>query len=346
MRRSASDLLRSARARVSARFSRRALILLYHRVAETESDPWGLAVSPKHFEEQLQVLRERAPVMPLRKLCDAIGRADIPRRAFAVTFDDGYADNFINAKPLLEKYDVPATVFITTGYTGRDREFWWDELDRLFLLSDTLPGTLCLRVNGNFYHWEAENHRSSRANGCHRSWRAAQEEPEPDPRHTLYRAIWGLMHQLPEHERDRVRNELLEWTKSTGKARSTHRPLSEQQIIELTGDRLIEAGCHTVTHPQLAGLDQDSQRDEIRRSKNRLQDILDRPITCFAYPYGRECDYTNETVRMVRDEGFDSGCATSPGFVERDSDPFRLPRLQVPDIDGESFARLLASLRI
>jgi peptidoglycan/xylan/chitin deacetylase (PgdA/CDA1 family) len=346
VRRSALETLRSARARVNEWTSRRALILLYHRVAETESDPWGLAVSPKHFEEQLQVLRQYASIIPLSALCDSIDRARLPRRSFVVTFDDGYADNLLNAKPLLEKYDVPAMVFITAGYTGGDREFWWDELDRLFLLSDNLPDTLRLRINGKYYHWDIENDHQAGAGACHQNWRACQEDAEPHPRHALYMAIWELMHQLPEHQRNQIRNELIEWTISTGKARSTHRPLSEEQLIELTGDGLIEAGCHTVTHPKLASLDQDSQRDEIVRSKKRLEEILDRPVKYFAYPYGQERDYTEETVRIVREEGFTCGCATSVGFVGRDADPFQLPRLQVPDIDGESFERLLTSFRI
>jgi peptidoglycan/xylan/chitin deacetylase (PgdA/CDA1 family) len=71
-----------------------------------------------------------------------------------ITFDDGYADNLHNAKPLLERYDIPATVFVTTGHIGHEREFWGDELDRLLLQPSTLPELLGLSINGSPYQWE------------------------------------------------------------------------------------------------------------------------------------------------------------------------------------------------
>ncbi len=87
--------------------------MLYHRVNRLQPDPWTLCVSPEHFAEQLQVVRSLSP-----RPC--------------LTFDDGYADNLHNALPLLEKYDVPACFFITSGAIGLRTEMWWDALDRLY----------------------------------------------------------------------------------------------------------------------------------------------------------------------------------------------------------------------
>ena len=69
----------------------------------------------------------------------AVSGGDVPSAGVVVTFDDGYADNFHNAKPLLERYEIPATVFVTTGYLQDQREFWWDELERILLQPGTLP---------------------------------------------------------------------------------------------------------------------------------------------------------------------------------------------------------------
>ncbi|HKG20807.1 MAG TPA: polysaccharide deacetylase family protein, partial [Blastocatellia bacterium] len=172
-------------------------------------------------------------------------------------------------------------------------------------------------------------------------WRAWQEA-EPTARHSVYRALWQLMQPMPDDERRRLGSELRAWAGDTGSARPTHRALTGEEIAELSRGSLVEVGCHTVTHPQLSSLDTDSQRREISRSKARLEEILARPVTSFAYPYGRECDYTSETVGLVQEAGFDCACTTSVAPVGRDADPFRLPRVQVQDMDGESFARLCA----
>ncbi len=319
-------------------FSGRALILLYHRIADTDSDPWQLAVTPKHFEEHLQILSRHWRVARLSDSAAGVKRGRLPRRRVVVTFDDGYADNLLTAKPLLEKYDVPATVFIATGYTGGDREFWWDELDRLLIQPGVLPRTLSLQVNGLEKLWELGSYESSYQ--CNRLWRAWEEGPTQ--RHTIYGDLWRMMQPMPEDQRLGIRKSLLEWAGDIGSARDTHRVLSPEEIIELTEGGLIEAGCHTVTHPQLSALSNEAQQNEIRQSKVKLEAIVRHPVKAFAFPYGQECDYTPETISMVREAGFDYSCTTSVGVVERGADPYRLPRVQATDMDGDSFARLIS----
>ena len=128
------------------------LILLYHRVAEVQSDPWSLSVTPRHFAEQLEVLRKVGRPVRLCHLVKNLGEGK--SRPLVVTFDDGYADNLHNAKPLLERYEIPATIFLTTGCIGQDREFWWDELDRLLLQPRTLPKALHLNIDGSTQDWD------------------------------------------------------------------------------------------------------------------------------------------------------------------------------------------------
>ncbi|MFL6195571.1 MAG: polysaccharide deacetylase family protein [Thermoanaerobaculia bacterium] len=107
----------------------RAVVLLYHRVAEAASDPHGLAVSPAAFESHLDLLRRRFHVMPLPELIGGL-----PRRAYrdctvAVTFDDGYADNLTTAVPIAARLGVPVTVFVTAGPVLDGGPFPWDRGD-------------------------------------------------------------------------------------------------------------------------------------------------------------------------------------------------------------------------
>jgi peptidoglycan/xylan/chitin deacetylase (PgdA/CDA1 family) len=323
--------------------SGRVLILLYHRIADADSDPWQLAVTPRHFEEHLQVLRRDSRLLRLQDVGAAAEKGRLPRRGVVVTFDDGYADNLLTGKPLLEKYDVPATVFITTGYTDQDREFWWDELDRLFIQPGVLPGTLSLRVHGHQRSWELGDAAlyDKRSHQHNQGWRASEIE-DPTPRHSVYRSLWQIMHQMPENDRIHLRQDLLEWAGAGSSARESHRPLSRDEIADLANGGLIEIGCHTISHPQLSALSAESQVYEIRQSKIRLEEIVGHAVTGFAYPYGQECDYTAETISSVMEGGFDYACTTSVGAVEPGTDRFRLPRIQAQNIDGESFARVIS----
>ncbi|MGH7792840.1 MAG: polysaccharide deacetylase family protein, partial [Thermodesulfobacteriota bacterium] len=141
----------------SYRFTVKGLILMYHSINEWSSDPWSLSVTPSHFAEHLEVLQKYGRPMQLQQFIRKHRFGITPRNVVVVTLDDGYADNLINAKPLLEHYNIPATVFLTTGYIGSQREFWWDELDRLFLQPGKLPEVLCLKINGSSYEWKLDN---------------------------------------------------------------------------------------------------------------------------------------------------------------------------------------------
>src|SRR2546423_5357995 len=173
------------------------LILMYHRIVELPLDPFALAVTPQHFAEHLEVLRKYSHPISLSEMARLLKDGQRPRRAVIVTFDDGYTDNLYNAKPLLERFDVPGTVFITTGQIGSEREFFWDELQRLLLQPGTLPETLKLQVNGSALEWDL----GAASNYCeadylsHAGWNT-DESSDPSPRHTIFRSLHQLLKPL------------------------------------------------------------------------------------------------------------------------------------------------------
>jgi len=322
-------------------FRSHAVILLYHRVVELPSDAQLLCVSPKHFAEHLEHLGRHCRVMSLRELVRTLSEAKLPKRAVVVTFDDGYADNLRDAKPLLERYNIPATVFVTTGYLGR--EFWWDELDRLLLQPGTLPESLHLTINGRVYHRDLGEaaHYSEEDFERHRRWNVLQKG-NPSPRQDLYRSLCEVLRPLPEGSRRKALDELLTWARGQPVPRRTHVVLSPDEVVRLAQGGLVEVGAHTVTHSVLSTLQAAGQRDEILGSKARLQEILGQPVTSFSYPYGARSDYTTETVAIVREGGFTCACSAFAAVVWQGSDPFRLPRFVVRDWDGDEFGRRLS----
>lgn len=314
------------------------LILLYHRVADVRPDPWGLSVSPARFMEHLEVLsRSGFKCLRLRDLVRLLQDGTLPRRAVAITFDDGYADNLYAAKPLLERTDTPATVFVVTGATGRAREFWWDELAGLLLQPDRLPAHLTLAVDDQTRAWElgtaaddAKDRRRGHGHG-HQAWTEASIQRE-----AVYRSVWQLMQPLPEDRRQSLLDELAAWAGRPRRARAAHRSMTADEILALAEGDLIDIGAHTVTHPSLPFLPRASQRAEIAQSKARCEALLGRPVTSFSYPHG---EYTSDTVALVRETGFACACSTAAAALTRRSDPFRLPRLIVENWDGNEFAR-------
>src|SRR5262249_54220566 len=164
--------LRQAARWLNYRFRSRALILMYHRVTELPNDPYLLAVTPEHFAEQMEVIRRYCIPMRLKELVEALRERKVPNRAVVVTFDDGYADNLHEAKPVLEHYEVPATVFVTAGQVGNRREFWWDDLDRVLLQPGTLPARLRLAMKGTAYECELGDAGTYTENDYrqHRDW--------------------------------------------------------------------------------------------------------------------------------------------------------------------------------
>lgn len=120
--------VREAARLVRSRFVSHGVVLGYHRVSDDAADPFDLNVRPANFAAHLEVLRRTCRPRPLAELASGVAETKVPPGVVAVTFDDGYSDALSIVKPLLERFEVPATVFVVAGNLGG--EFWWDALDR------------------------------------------------------------------------------------------------------------------------------------------------------------------------------------------------------------------------
>jgi peptidoglycan/xylan/chitin deacetylase (PgdA/CDA1 family) len=312
-------------------FQKKTMILVYHRVAEANVDPWALGVSPAHFAQQLQVLNTIANPVSLRDLISANADGDLPPRPVCITFDDGYADNLHAAKPALEKYRVPGTVFVTPGYLDVPENLWWDELAKLVLDPATRQDEVRFSIKGNQYTYAFQPQAGP---DPHSKWRAW--EPAPGARQIAYLEIYNLLVKLPESERVQALAQLRRG--ATYADRRQHRCLTRTELRELAEGDLVEIGAHTLTHPVLAELPVEQQQHEIGGSKHQLEALTGKEITSFAYPYGKKNHYTRQTVQTVRDHGFVCACSNFGGLATRSSNRFALPRFQPMDWDGDKFA--------
>lgn len=317
------------------------IILAYHRVAELTTDPWGLAVSPQNFSAQLEVLQEEYDSESLRSLVDA-GLRPLPRNAVAVTFDDGYADNLSTARPLLERFGIPATFFVAVGGIDASTEFWWDALERIVLQTDSLPERLTLASERGPSEWSIREEEEpaghdARPDGIPVA-RGRFGDRVSAARIRLYYRLWEFLFQVHPTERTQLVRQLHEWSGVPLEARDSHRTLTRDELRQLdSGDRM-SIGAHAVSHTPLTTLDRASQQQEIEGSTRFLEKLFGSRPRGFAYPHG---DHDARLRQLVADGGYAFACTTQSGVVHRSTPRLELPRCSVMDWTADEFAARL-----
>jgi peptidoglycan/xylan/chitin deacetylase (PgdA/CDA1 family) len=263
--------------------------------------------------------------MHLLDLVDAMKQGSLPQRAVAITLDDGYADNFKHAYPLLQSAGIPATIFVSSEQVDTSHEFWWDDLERVLLLPKRLPEHLHISVRGQEYDWHLES---------------------VEQRQRAYRAVHALLRPLDAQARRSVLDELTTWANVEPAGRSDYRAVTATELSDLAESGCIDIGSHTMTHPVLSALSAEAQYAEIAGGRQRLESLIGKRVLSFAYPYGTDQDFTDETAEIVQAVGFHAACTTTPGSVEPGDDPFRLHRCPIFDWDAETFEQKLESYLI
>jgi peptidoglycan/xylan/chitin deacetylase (PgdA/CDA1 family) len=297
-------------------FQPRAVVLMYHRVADAVADPFNLCVSPENFNEQLEMLQKHYRVLPLEDILPALREGKLRSTAVAITFDDGYADNCQTAAVSLGRHGLPATVFVTSGYLDGRREYWWDELVRLVFESRSDPS-----------HWRLEeiNFTSAGTAGLNRGEIVSQ--------------LQGFLRGQRPDRREAVLVRLANLAGLERVVRESHRPMTAEECAALARGGLMTVGAHTVRHTWLSASPGAEQEYEFCESKRVLEDITGALVRTLAYPYGRRDSVSQKTLARARAAGFELACANERGLVHADSNPYWIPRCIPHNVDGESFAK-------
>lgn len=290
------------------------LILLYHRIAVPEHDPFALSVAPSRFADHLDILRRSCQTVPLDELLDS--RTTSRSILASVTFDDGYLDNLTTALPLLQQAGVPATFFICTGYLGDVRGFWWDRVATAIAAADSavfvfeLPGGLSL----------------------------TGDLRTPDARRLTTQTIAGRLEGMPPSQRDRVVDEIEKVLLSrSSRARELCPVLDEAGVRELGTQPFAQLGAHTHGHPKLSALTREEQTTEINRGAALLRTITGTRPRFVAYPYGSAQDYNEDSCLAVRTASLDAAFVNHGAPFDPERSPYRIPRSYVPALSADDF---------
>jgi peptidoglycan/xylan/chitin deacetylase (PgdA/CDA1 family) len=291
--------VRATRSRGRAQRRRRGAVLLYHRVSDHD-DLHHLNVSPHHFESHLAWLRAECHVISLEELLET-PLNELPDRAVALTFDDGYLECIERAAPALERFGFPATFFLTTRWLEEPGEYWWDTLER----------ALQPEVGS------AREVRIETANGV-----LTLPIGTPQQRFATHQQLHALLVEADLEQRDRIIDGLRPQVFEHG---PTRRPMLADEVRMLARIPGVSIGAHSVNHLSLAHQTPAVVCREVDESHTALERLLGKPVADFAYPYGTVGRLCADHVRSGRR----CGCACDEQAVGQSFDAARVPRIEV-----------------
>lgn len=273
-------------------------ILIFHRVLPQPDSLFPGEPDAARFDQMMSWVKSWFNVMPLDHAVDALKAGTLPSRAAAITFDDGYADNYTIAMPILQKHGLTATFFIATGFLNGGR-MWNDTV------IESIRATTDSQID-----------LSAQKLGIHSTGSTAEK------RNAISRIIDSIKY-LPPDER-KARSDSIADTLRIEPPDSLM--MTSAQVKELRRNGM-QIGAHTVSHPILARLNTVDAHNEIAASKDELEKLLGESISLFAYPNGKHnADYLDEHATLVRKLGFSAAVSTNPGVANQQSDCFQLPR--------------------
>lgn len=275
------------------------VILMYHKVT-TKHDPIGISIDPHFFEMQMKYIKDKYTPISLSKAVDYINGKIIDKNYIVVTFDDGYADNYAVAYPILEKYAVPATVFITSeavekGYTD------WSIMDEVILNTEKKE------IDLTKYGLEKIILKNKK---------------------NKFEAILYLRSRLKKVDHS-IRKQVIQHLTASTEVIGRRIMLTWEEVSRLASSGLVTIGAHTISHPILSRLSPDEAYFEIAECKRVIQEKTNLNVDLFAYPNGSASDFNDKTMLLVSKAGFKAACTTIPGVNRLGSDLLRLKRIDV-----------------
>ena len=302
------------------------VVLMYHRVLPKDSparktEEPGMYVSPETFDLHLTELKRRFELVHLDEwLRTAKGGLPLPKLACAITFDDGWRDNYEFALPVLVRQNAPATIFLVSSYVGTAQRFWPNRLMSLLHKAFAEPGSVDfpepLRGIVEPTLVQARRHGVLRADD-------------------IDEAIRGAKHL----DEEQVRSLVEEAGKDCGGPSGVAEILSRTDVAQMAASGLVRFGSHTMTHLRLGGRipSQEIER-EIAGSRSRLLDMLGQEIDLFCYPNGETSPEALECVRRH----YLGAVTTRSGWHAAGRDPHLIRRIGVHEDVSDTREALLA----
>lgn len=304
------DLFLKVLARVSHEHP--CIILLYHRIVDDHSKYLSKGAAVHHhikdFKREIAYFKRTFQIVSMDEVVNHLksGRG-FKRPSIAITFDDGYLDNYTLAYPVLKKHGIPATIYLTTGFVGTLDGIWTEQLGFAFMETrkdqfnfPALLGDKTIPIKTKEEKEQANSEISE----------ALKLRPDDERRE--------LIQEL--HEK-------LEISEKYGRNFRERMMLNWDEVQEMRKDG-ITIGSHSHTHPILSQMSSEKAKDEILTSKKVVEKNADIEVKHFSFPNGREEDFSKELRDYCRRIGFESVSSVVYGpYDVSEKDPFALKRV-------------------
>lgn len=258
-------------------------IICHHRIGNG-GVPYYSSFSPDAFEAQIRFLRKHYRLLSMDDVCRELEERRDASQAVAITFDDGYRDLYTHAFPILRRYGVPATVYLTAAAIENGEISWYD---RIFVAAMTTRRKY-LSVEDHKLRTLALSSRESRIHAATEIVRAFRRYSN-----RARIAACKALEQEAEPPASELKDRMLSWT----------------QIREMQKAG-ISFGAHTMTHPVVGQLSDAEHQQELVASRELLEDRLQTPVEHFAYPFGTASDIDDHAPLLMSNLGYRSAVST------------------------------------
>lgn len=282
----------------------------YHRIGnsnETAFDPNVFSCDEELFEQQIAFYQKNFDVLNATELNEILAKNQQKKGKYAfLTFDDGYIDNFNIAYPILKAAHCPATMFIATDFIDKTIIPWWDEIA-----------------------WLIKNNNANLLNSL--------ELPSALPNNinsmTEQQKIKSLLRVFKDNKIESLDTKL-NYLRSKAEVQLDINKLKTKifmdwAMIREMSDNNIDIGSQTCSHQILSHLTTTEQHDEIFRSKQILEQQINKEVRAFAYPVGGEDAFTKITQQLVEKAGYEFAMSFIPAINTSFDNKFNLCRFSI-----------------
>ena len=288
-------------------------VLLYHRVDDTVQDYNRITVNEANFRSQMCVLKEKYKILSLDAFLTYKGVEDV----VTITFDDGFSDFYTKALPILEEFQIPATVFITTGEMDSMEEPWTTEILRLFYTNDSECEEICIDLFGRQVYLPLFT---------------------VEQRAQAYYSVRQFLMQLSGEEQKQILESLRKQLGMTRDGRTAYQILTAEQCRQLGKHPLVTIGAHTVNHISMGKVENEILEYEVKESIRCLKTVTGEEIFYFAYPFGGKGDYSQHAMEFLQHYGVKAAFTVNNScYEEKVQGKYDIPRFYVGNWEQSRF---------